>query len=452
MISYLGRINYAFDNKYLVTAAFRSDGSSRFGANNKWGSFPSLSVGWRIKQESFMQNIDLINDLKLRASYGISGNNRIGNYSGIGLLNIGYYPTGDALKNTVNPGTMPNDNLGWEKTRQINIGLDLGLFKNRVHFEADIYSSKSLELLLNVPVPTITGYSTQMQNVGKVQNRGMELLLSTKNLVNKFQWSSDFNISFNKNKVLELGPGGQPIFASAPNAANAFITMVGKPIACFYGYVYDGVYMSVQELESNPHLSNDKVGDGRYIDVNKDKVLDANDKTILGNNHPVFTAGFNNNLSYKNFNLALQFTASYGAKIFSIYKRMIAVYHGDRNGMIEVLDRWRSAEEPGNGKIFRATRTPTGWSRDPSSLWVTDGSYLRLRNASLSYQFDDKTIQTINMKGLRVYITSQNLFTLTKNPGYDPETSSEGDGLTRGGDYTGYPAARSVILGFNVTF
>ncbi|HQB28042.1 MAG TPA: TonB-dependent receptor [Paludibacter sp.] len=452
MISYLSRVNYAFDNKYLVSVAFRSDGSSRFGAKNRWGSFPSVSLGWRLKQESFMQNIDVINDLKLRGSFGISGNNRIGNYSGIGLLNIGYYPTGDALQNTVNPNTMPNDNLGWEKTKQVNLGIDLGLFKNRIHFEADLYSSKSLELLLNVPVPTITGYSTQMQNVGKLQNKGVEFLLSTKNLVNTFKWSSDFNISFNKNKVLELGPGGQPIFASAPNASNAFITKIGQPVACFYGYVYDGVYMSEQELEDNPHLSKDKVGDGRYVDVNKDGVLDANDKTILGNNQPIFTAGFNNTFSYKNLSLALQFTASYGAEIFSIYKRMIAVYHGDRNGMIEVIDRWRSPEEPGNGMIFRASRTPSGWSRDPSSLWVTDGSYLRLRNASLSYEFDDQIIRRLDMKSLRVYLTCQNLFTITKNPGYDPETSSEGDGLTRGGDYTGYPAARSVILGFNVTF
>ena len=452
MISYLARINYSFDNKYLFSGAIRGDGSSRFGKDNRWGIFPSFSAGWRMKQENFMQNIQFINDLKIRASYGIVGNNRIGNYSSTGLLDVGYYPTGDALQTSVDPNTMSNNDLGWEKTEQIDLGLDLSLFENRIRLEVDYYNSKSKELLLNVPVPSITGYVEQMQNVGKVRNKGMEFLLSTKNTVNQFKWSSDFNISFNKNEVLELGPDKRPIYASAPNASNSFITTIGHPVASYYGYVYDGVFMSQEELDKYPHLSKDKVGDGRYVDVNKDGIMDANDKTILGDNQPKFTAGFNNNFSYKNFNLAIQFTGSYGSEVFSIYKRMIAVYHGDRNGMVDVLDRWRSSEDPGNGHIFRATRTPSGWSRDPSSYWVTDGSYLRLRNVTLSYDFDKNLIKNLNMKGLRVYVTGQNLFTITDNPGYDPETSSEGNGLTRGGDYTGYPAARSIIFGVNVTF
>jgi len=260
MISYLSRINYAYDNKYLFTATFRTDGSSRFGQNKKWGSFPSASIGWRVSQENFMKNVQTINDLKVRASYGIVGNNRIGNYSSIGLLGTGFYPTGDALQNTVNPSTMSNKNLGWEKTKQLNFGFDMGLFENRIRLEADFYDSQSLELLLNVPVPSITGYSNQMQNVGKVQNRGMEYQLSTKNLVNEFKWSSDFNISFNKNKVLEVGPDGRPIFGSAPNANNAFITKPGYPIASFYGYVYQGVFLNQAELDKYPHLPIDKAG------------------------------------------------------------------------------------------------------------------------------------------------------------------------------------------------
>lgn len=452
MISYLARANYTYDNKYLLSAAVRSDGSSRFGKDNKWGTFPSLSVGWRIKQEDFMKDIQFVSDLKLRASYGIAGNNRIGNYSAIGLLNIGYYPTGDALQNSVIPSTMPNDILGWERTQQTNLGFDLSMIDNRVRLSADFYDSQSLDLLLNVPVPSITGYTSQMQNVGKVKNIGMEYMLSTKNLVNEFKWSSDFNISFNKNEVIEVGPDGRPIFASAPNASNAFITSVGNPIACYYGYVYDGVFMSQEELDKYPHLSNDKIGDGRYVDVNKDGKLDQNDKTILGNNQPIFTAGLNNNFSYKNFSLAIQLTGSYGAEVYSIYKRMIAVYHGDRNGMTEILDYWKSPDNPGDGKTFRPTRTPSGWSRDPSSYWLTDASYLRIRNVSLSYNIDTNKIKKINIQGLRVYVTGQNLYTFTKNPGYDPETSSEGNGLTKGGDYTGYPSARSVILGVDVTF
>ena len=453
MISYLARINYTYNSRYMLTATVRSDGSSRFGKNNKWGTFPSLSLGWRVNQENFMKDIKAINDLKIRGSFGIAGNNRIGNYSSIGLLNIGFYPTGDALQNTVNPSTMSNNDLGWEKTRQMNIGFDLGLFNNRIRLEADFYDSQSIELLLNVPVPSISGYSTQMQNVGKVQNRGMEYQLSTKNIVKKnFKWSSDFNISFNRNKVLEVGPDGRPIYGSAPNANNAFITKPGFPIASYYGYVYQGVFKNQAELDKYPHLAPDKVGDGRYLDVNKDGIMDQNDKDIIGSNNPKFTAGLNNNFAYKNFSLGVQLTGVYGTQLFSFFKRMVGIYHGDRNALIEQLDRWKSPEDPGDGIHFRPTRTPTGWQRDPSSAWVTSASFIRLRNVSLAYDFDSSLIKRYKMGGLRVYITGQNLFTFTKYPGYDPDTSSEGNGLAKGGDYLGYPSARSIILGVNVTF
>lgn len=451
MISYLGRINYVFDNKYMLTATIRSDGSSRFGANKRWGTFPSVSLGWRISQEKFMSSIEQINDLKVRASFGIAGNNRIGNYSSIGLLSTGFYPLGGTLVNTVNPNTMSNNDLGWERTRQYNVGFDVSLFDSRIRFEGDFYDSQSIDLLLNVPVPTITGYSTQMQNIGKVQNRGMEFSLNTQNLKGEFTWSSNFNISFNKNKVLEVGADGRPIYGSMANANNSFITQPGYPIASFYGYKYMGVFQSEEELAKYPHLSGDKVGDGRYEDVNKDGVLDQNDKTVLGDNNPIFTAGFSNSFSYKNFTLDLQFTGSYGAEVFSFYKRMCGIYHGDRNAMIEQLGRWRSTEEPGDGIHFRPTRTPSGWQRDPSSAWIQDASYLRLRNLTLGYNFDSKVIEKLKLKALRLYITGTNLFTITNYVGYDPETSV-GSGLTQGGDYLGYPTARSFILGANITF
>lgn len=452
MISYLGRINYVYDNRYMLTTTLRSDGSSRFGRNKKWGTFPSVSLGWRISQEKFMQDVKPVSDLKIRASFGISGNNRIGNYSAIGLLSTGFYPTGDAVQNTVNPSTMPNDDLGWERTRQYNVGFELGLFDNRIRLEGDFYDSRSIDLLLNVPIPTITGYSNQMQNIGKVQNRGMEFTLNTKNFTGgDFTWSSNFNISFNKNKVLEVGVDGRPIYGSAPNANNAFITKPGYPIASFYGYKYLGVFQSEEELEKYPHLRNDKVGDGRYEDVNKDGKLDQNDKTILGDNNPLFTAGFSNSFRYKNFTLDIQFTGSYGAEVFSFYKRMCGIYHGDRNGLIEQLGRWRSESEPGDGVHFRPTRTPSGWQRDPSSAWVQDASYLRLRNLTFGYDFDQNVLEKVKMRGLRLYVTGQNLFTITNYVGYDPETSSQ-SGLAQGGDYLGYPTARSFIIGANITF
>lgn len=452
MTSYFGRFNYTFDNRYLLTGTVRTDGSSRFGSDNRWGVFPSVSAAWRVTQEKFMAPVTgVLNDLKLRASYGIAGNNRIGNYSSIGLLNTAFYPTGGALQNAVTPNTLPNPNLGWEKVLQTNLGVDMGFLNDRIRLEADYYNSKSIDLLLKVPVPTVTGYTTQIQNIGKVQNRGFEFLLTTQNMVGKFRWSSNFNISFNKNKVLEVGPGGQPIYGSAPNATNAFITKPGYPIASFYGYVYQGVFQNQQQLDQYPHLSGDKIGDGRYLDVNGDGKLDQTDKAIIGDNQPKFTGGFGNNFSYKNFTLSAQLSFSYGAHAFSFFKRMVGIYHGDRNALVEQVDRWRSPDQPGDGVHFRATRNPTGWQREPSSAWVTDVSYLRLRNLTLGYNFTSGVLKTLQIKGLRVYATTQNLFTWTKYPGFDPETSSEGDGLTKGGDYAGYPAARTFIIGLNVT-
>ncbi|QEK99540.1 TonB-dependent receptor [Olivibacter sp. LS-1] len=453
LISYLSRVNYSYDDRYLFTATFRSDGSSRFGQNRKWGTFPSVSIGWRVSEEGFMKNVDQISDLKIRAGFGISGNNRIGDYASIGLLNPGYYPTGGTLQNTVDVDaeSMANANLGWEKTRQYNLGFEFGLANDRVRVEGDFYDSQSLDLLLDVPVPTITGYVSQFQNIGKVQNRGMEFSVSTRNFINTFQWSTNFNISFNKNKVLEVGPDQRPIYGSAPNANNAFITTIGLPIASFYGYKQEGVFMSQEELDRYPHLAADKIGDGRYADINGDGKLDQNDKTILGNNMPDFTGGITNNFSYKNFSLSVQFTGSYGAEVFSFFKRMVGIYHGDRNGMIEQINRWRSPEEPGDGIHFRATRNPTGWQRDPSSAWVQNASYLRLRNVNFSYNFGQSVLDKLKIKGLRVYVTGSNLFTITDYTGYDPETSSE-SGLQKGGDYLGYPTARSFIFGANLTF
>ncbi|MFD2146983.1 hypothetical protein [Mucilaginibacter antarcticus] len=342
--------------------------------------------------------------------------------------------------------------MGWEKVLQSNFGIDVGLFDDRIRLEADYYNSKSIDLLLNVPVPTITGYTTQIQNIGKVQNRGFEFLLTTRNLEGNFKWSSNFNISFNRNKVLEVGPGGQPIFGGAASANNTFITLPGQPIASFYGYVFEGVFTSQAELDKYPHLLSDKIGDGRYRDVNGDGKLDQTDKTYIGNNQPKFTGGFSNNFSYKNFSLSTQFGFSYGAKAFSFLNRLVGIYHGDRNGLLEQVDRWRSVDQPGDGMHFRATRNPIGLQRDPSSNWVTDVSYLRLRNVTLAYDFTKDLTKHLRVNGLRVYMTGQNLITWTKYIGYDPETSSEGDGLSRGGDYLGYPTARTLILGLNITF
>ncbi|WP_411273923.1 SusC/RagA family TonB-linked outer membrane protein [Daejeonella sp.] len=452
LISYLGRVNYSFDNKYLITANIRTDGSSKFGMNNKWGTFPSFSVGWRVDREGFMKNIEKINDLKLRASWGLVGNNRIGNYDAIARTSSSYYVLNNSLVNSVNPINYPNPDLGWETTRQWNLGFDLGILNDRIRLEGDFYNSRSVDLLLNVPVPTLTGYTSQLQNIGQVENKGMEFLMKTRNLIENFKWSTDFNISFNKNKVLALGPDKRPIFAGAPNAGNTFITTIGMPVATFYGYKYDGVFKNQAELNASPHLANDFPGDPRYVDINQDGVINAKDKTFLGNNQPKFIYGMNNDFSYNKFDLNVQLTGSEGAKLFSFFNRMVGIYHGDRNGLDKLNNRWRSEADPGDGTILRANRDPKGLQKEPSSYWVEDGSYLRVRNVSLGYTFDNKIAQKLKMKSFRAYLTGQNLYTFTKYSGYDPETSSEGSGLSRGGDYLGYPSARTVIAGLNVSF
>ena len=452
MISYLARVNYVYDNKYIVTASIRRDGSSRFGKENRWGNFPSASVGWRISQEQFMQGLDFLSDMKLRASYGYVGNNRIGDFSHIGLLNIGYYPTGNAVRIAVNPDTMPNDFLGWEKSSQTNLGLDFSLFRGRIRFETEYYVGKSVDLLLNVQLPRITGYDRQMQNVGQVENKGMEFQLTTRNFVGEFEWTTDFNISFNRNKVLQLGPDERPYYNSIPNGDNCFITRIGDPIASMWGFVYEGVFKTQAELANSIHRSSDRVGDGKFKDVNKDGFLDANDKDIIGNNHPNYLGGLNNNFSYKNFSLNVQFTFSQGANIFAFWRRMCGIYHGDRNAIVGQLNRWRSESDPGDGWHFRPTRNPTGWQRDPSSAWIEDASFLRLRNLSLAYNFDRNIAQKLHLQGLRVFVTGQNLYTWTKYGGYDPEISTQGSEMTRGADYGGYPSARSFIFGVNLNF
>jgi TonB-linked SusC/RagA family outer membrane protein len=451
----LGRVNYAYDNKYLLTASIRRDGSSRFGKNNKWGNFPSASIAWRIGQEDFMKGLEFLNDMKIRASYGIVGNNRIGDFSAIGRLTTSLYAPGNVAKITVNPNTMDNDFLSWEKQQQVNIGIDFSLFRNRINLEADVYRGKSIDQLMSVQLPTITGYGNQMQNVGQVENKGLEFSLVTRNFVREFKWTTNFNISFNRNKVLQLGPDERPFYQSSANAADAYITRIGDPIACFWGYKYEGVFMTQADLDKYPQLAIDKVGDGRYLDVNGDGKMDANDKTIIGNNHPNFVGGMNNSFSYKNFSLNIQMTFSQGAELLSLWRRMCGIYHGDRNGYTGQLNRWRSEAEPGDGWHFRPTRTPSGWQRDVSSAWVENGSFLRIRNASLSYNFDPSIANKLYLGGLRVFITGQNLYTWTKYNGFDPETSSEigqQNARARGGDYAGYPTARAIIFGVNVSF
>ena len=466
LLSMLGRINYSYNNRYYLTASIRRDGSSRFGANNRWGTFPAMSVAWRLSDEPFLKEVRQINDLKLRGGWGKTGNNNVGNYSSVGSMGILYTPVNGVMVQAANPTSLSNPDMTWEKVDQTNIGIDLGLFNSRIYLTADFYKSKSTGLLFNVPVPTVTGFNNQYQNIGSMENKGMEFSLSTINSEGVFNWSSDFNISFNRNKVLALGSDDRPIMTGiGQNVLTPFITKVGSPVATFYGFVRDGLFLTNEDLANAPKQSQSvRLGDAKYVDVNGDKIISELDQTTIGNNQPKFTAGFNNNFSYKNFGLDLQLTGSYGAKVYALFERELARFGGVRNVVVSQVNRYRSPEEPGDGiqrKPYRSA--PAAFDNRPNSQWVHDASFLRIRNVTLSYNFRGDWMKKVYISGLRVYTSANNLYTFTSYLGYDPEASSTSSdlaqtgtagsaSLSRGGDYAGYPTVRSFSIGANITF
>lgn len=458
MVSYLGRVNYRYLDKYYLTASIRTDGSSRFGKNKKYGYFPSASLAWRASEEAFMKDINWIRNLKVRASYGLTGNNSMsgGNYASIGLISTDNYVFGSGVGSVVSgasQSTIQNDDLSWEKTKQLDIGLEFNILSDKIFFTADYYNRLTTDLLLQVDVPAITGYTTAWQNIGEMRNAGFEFSVSSRIISKaKFTWNSSFNISFNKNEVLALGPQGDPIRSNG-GVGDTHITMIGKPIGNFYGYQQIGVYMNAADLANNPREGTSKVGDVKYLDVSGDEVINANDRTIIGNNHPDFTYGFNNSFTFNNFDLSVLLYGSQGAEILHLAKRFYENLEGNQQQLTSVLNRWKSEAEPGNGIIPRANSLTTGLNNAVSSRWVEDGSFLKISNITLGYNLPANIAKRIKMQAARVYLSGQNLYTFTKYSGYNPEVSFTGDNvLAPGSDYGGYPTARIVSIGFNLTF
>ena len=455
LLSYLGRVNYAFKDKYLVTGTIRADGSSRFGEENRWGVFPSASLGWRLSEENFMQNIEPVSDLKIRTSYGITGNNFIDNYGAIGLLTSNNYVFGSGtgtLANGLAPNTFSNPELGWETTRQLDIGMELGLFEDKLFFVADYFLSNTSDLLLNVPVPTTTGFNTALQNIGKVENKGWEFALTSRNFTGSFKWTTNANISFIRNEVLALGPEGDPI-RSGSGIGNTHITVIGEPMGNFFGYIQEGVYLDQQDLDNSPSFPNSEPGDVKYKDVDGDGQITPNDRTIIGNNLPDFYWGMTNTFSYKGFDLNVIIQGVQGNEILNLSSRFISNLEGNQNQRIEVLERWRSPQEPGNGIIPRANSRTTGNNNNVSTRWVEDGSFVRIRNITLGYNFSNDIFTNTFIQSARAYLGVQNAFTITDYKGYNPEVNLQGGAaLSPGTDYGGYPLARTYTLGLNLNF
>ena len=332
----------------------------------------------------------------------------------------------------------------------MNVGIDFGFWNDRIRITGDIYQTVSSGLLLNVPVPSILGVTSALQNIGKVRNRGLEISLTTRNLTGNFNWSTDFNISFNRNIVLQLGPSGKSIISTSYIVSN--ITEVGKPVGNFYGYIFEGVYNSQEEIDKHPHLPTDTPGDPIVKDVNTDGKITPDDRTILGNYQPDFTYGLNNTLRYKGFDLSFFLQGVYGNEVMNLGMYQTGSMTGRTNSKGMARDRWRSPENPGNGKVFKASIDVYGVRRDASTFFMEDGSYIRVRDITLGYNFNSDLLKTIKISSVRVYLSSLNPFTFAKYSGYNPEVSTYDNALTPGIDYFNYPLSKNLILGINITF
>ena len=433
--SYLARVTYAFDNKYLFSSNFRADGSSRFAKGNRFGYFPSFSAGWRISGENFMSDVKSINDLKLRGSWGKVGNDEgIGDYAYMKLYAI----NGQGEYNLQNPS---NPNLTWEKTTQTNIGLDLTMFSNRLTFTADAYLKKTNDLLINVQLPPSSGFGSQAYNVGSMENKGLEFVLSTKNVDReKFKWNTDLNFSINRNKVTSLGNDTKSLdFASIYERDAAVRVVPGKPLGSFYGYVFTGV--------------DPATGAAQYADTNNNGITgsaDPSDRTFIGSAQPKFIYGVTNSLTYGNWNLNLFFQGVQGSQLFNASRIDLEGMFDSKNQSAAVLDRWTT---PGQiTDIPKALRASSENSLT-SSRFVENASYLRLKTATISYSFDSAVIKKLKMNKLTVFASGYNLLTFTKYTGLDPEVNmNSANGPSMGVDYGTYPQSRSLLFGINVGF
>lgn len=439
LISYFGRVQYDFKEKYLFSASLRRDGSSKFGSDNRWGTFPAVSAAWRVSSENFMQGIENISDLKLRASFGISGNNRIPNNAQFSLLANSDYALNGAQQTGYAPSGFENTQLGWEQTSSYNFGADFGLFKNRLIVAADYYVRQTSELLLQAPVSSLTGFTRSWQNIGDIENKGFELSINSKNTSGPFKWSTNLNLSYNKNRVVRLGYDNTPI----PSGFSGLTSMieVGQPIGYFKLYDAIGVYETQADVDASPKMAKTIVGDSKYRDVNGDGKIDENDRTNVGQPLPAFVYGFTNTFTYRNFDLNILLTAQTGGQIYSMIGRSI-----DRPGMGYLYNklakwenRWKSPEDPGDGMTPSINAT-TGSYYD--TRWLYSSDYVRLKNITFGYNVPKMKW----FERARIYVSVENPYIWHKyDGGYTPEAANN-----EGGDYGGYPQSRTYSIGINL--
>lgn len=481
MMSFFARSNYSFNNKYLLSASIRTDGSSKFGSENLWGYFPAVSAAWRVINEDFMKNATAFSDLKLRLSYGEAGNNRIANYAALGVFNTGSYPLNNQVVVSAFQNNLPNPVLKWEATKSSNIGLDLGLFNQRITLTTEWYENRSKDLLFNTRIPVSSGFQRQFQNIGSTSSRGLEFTLSTVNVKKgDFTWNTNFNIAFNKTKVLSLSEGETSLITNSYTTSNDYILEVGKPVGIMYGYVNDGLYQ-VSDFDYNATngtytLKSDVVQDNiavqpgfiKFKDINgPDGVPDGKindlDRTAIGNANPKFTGGINNSFSYKGLDLSVFLDFTVGNDIYNANVLNNARLNQDNiNSLAQFADRWTTINAAGQrvtdpvelATLNEGKTNPVYNGNATGRLYsdiIEDGSFLRINNVSLGYTLPKKWLNNTKISNMRFYLTLYNLHVFTKYSGYDPEVSVINNALTPGVDFSAYPRSKSFITGLNIS-
>ncbi|MDT0677195.1 SusC/RagA family TonB-linked outer membrane protein [Autumnicola musiva] len=449
MLSYFGRVSYDYMERYLLEFNLRADGSSRFGRDKRFGYFPSASAGWRFSDEFFMNDLEFLNDSKLRFSVGQTGNEAIGNYTSQGEFSVGtnYLDMSGAA-----PSVMPNSGLTWETTTQYNAGIDIALFNNRILFTADAYLKETNDLLYNVPIPRTTGFNYITQNIGSIENKGLEFLLTSHNIDKEFRWNTSLNVSLNRNKVVDL-PDNLLTNGYIQNG-RYHILQEGMPIGIFYGWKFEGVYARDEDNVNgvtNGALGREfQGGDPIWNDLNNDNIIDEDDRQIIGNAQPDFFGGISNDFHYRNFSLNIFFQYSYGGDIYSEINHQRNSVVSYNNLSTDALDRWRNQGD--------VTNFPRPLRDDPmqsdsriQSRWVEDGSYIKLKNVNLQYNVPPSLIERLGLNTLEAYVTASNLITWTNYTGYDPDVNSY-SGLRAGVDEGSFPQSRTVIFGLNFGF
>lgn len=449
MNSYFARLTYNINEKYLFTLTGRYDGSSKFGENNKYAFFPSLGVAWRLSEENFLRNNPTINYMKLRASVGSTGNQEIGTYNSIQLLGSGTTIFNGERQPTISRSSFGNPDLKWERVNQADIGLELGLWKNRFYLNADYYYKVTKDLLLNAPIPWTSGLESVTENIGSVENQGFEVAINSQNINSpNFQWSTILNFASNKNKILHLGEKNDDIYPGPWFLGETNILRVGWPIGTFWGYIREGVWGTDEKNEAAKYGL--KPGDLKWKDLNNDGKIDDDDLTRLGRAYPKWTMTLSNSFYYKNFDFSFAIRFVEGVNTVANFHHSTEDRQGIANSLATVLDAWTPENQ--NSMIAEIRYYGSFYQTHIDSWWVEDGSFIRGENFVLGYTLPSSITNRWKITNLRFYVSSQNLFLITKYTGYDPEVLTFGGQLTQNQDFFSYPRPRVINVGVNLSF